>query len=123
MDKTDLMRALTALGSIPIERVEEICVAERDGRCVVLPCKVGDTLYHVGLISCRDCPKRGPLTLCKDFRDMYGEPMTLEDCEEDCIETVREYPAKFDLDLIRLLGHTVFLTRAEAEAALEKKGE
>lgn len=44
MDKTDLMRALTALGSISIERVEEICDAERDGRVVVLPRKVGDTV-------------------------------------------------------------------------------
>jgi hypothetical protein len=28
--------------SIPLDRLEEICNAERDGRCVVLPCKVGD---------------------------------------------------------------------------------
>jgi hypothetical protein len=26
--------------SIPIDRLEEICQAEREGRCVVLPCKV-----------------------------------------------------------------------------------
>ena len=24
-----------------------ICEAERDGRCVVLPCKVGDTVYRI----------------------------------------------------------------------------
>lgn len=27
------------------DRLEEICRAEREGRCEVLPCKVGDTVY------------------------------------------------------------------------------
>ena len=42
MKRNDLERALSALGRIPVERIEEICDAERDGRLVVLPCKVGE---------------------------------------------------------------------------------
>lgn len=33
---------------IPNDRFEEICEAERDGRCVVLPCKVGDRVWTYG---------------------------------------------------------------------------
>lgn len=34
------MEAYCAIaGSIPLDRLEAICTAERDGRCVVLPCK------------------------------------------------------------------------------------
>lgn len=34
----------TITEGILFDRLEEICNAERDGRCVVLPCKVGDTI-------------------------------------------------------------------------------
>lgn len=29
-------------------RLKELLQADRDGRCVVLPCRVGDTLYYIG---------------------------------------------------------------------------
>lgn len=32
---------------IPLDRLREIAEAERDGRCVVLPCKLGDTVYFI----------------------------------------------------------------------------
>ena len=31
-----------AISGIKTSRLEEICNAEREGRCVILPCKVGD---------------------------------------------------------------------------------
>lgn len=31
-----------------LDRLKEIVQADREGRCVVLPCKVGDTLYYFG---------------------------------------------------------------------------
>ncbi len=34
------------VSGIPLDRLEEICQAERKGRCMVLPCKVGDILYQ-----------------------------------------------------------------------------
>lgn len=116
MDKTDLMRALTALGAIPIERVEEICDAERDGRVVVLPCKVGDTVYviereytvcHLGT-KCSDGGCGGCNVPCDSYE----------------IKTVK---ARHHQSLITIagfiqggcFGKTVFLTRAQAEEALK----
>ena len=32
---------------IPLDRLREIAEAEREGRCVVLPCKLGDTVYFI----------------------------------------------------------------------------
>ena len=31
---------------ITLDRLRELAEADRDGRCVVLPCKVGDTVYE-----------------------------------------------------------------------------
>ena len=41
--KVKIFDALTA--DIPLDRLREICAAERDGRCVVLLCKVGDSVW------------------------------------------------------------------------------
>lgn len=34
-----------ACGEIPLKRIRELVEADQEGRCVVLPCKVGDTVY------------------------------------------------------------------------------
>jgi hypothetical protein len=39
----EYLRAITA--DIPLSELETMCTAWKDGRCVVLPCKVGDTVY------------------------------------------------------------------------------
>lgn len=31
-----------------LSRLRELAQADKDGRCVVLPCKVGDTIYQIG---------------------------------------------------------------------------
>lgn len=31
-----------------LERLKELVEADREGKCVVLPFKVGDTLYYIG---------------------------------------------------------------------------
>jgi len=36
---------ITEFDGIPIDRLRELAQAEKDGRLVVLPCKVGDTVY------------------------------------------------------------------------------
>lgn len=74
-----------------VARLRELAEADKDGRVVVLPCKVGTATYHIhypiAVYPDESEPeiKRGIFTLC-------------------------------DLDRV---GHTVFLTREEAEAALE----
>ena len=84
-------------------RLRELAEADKDGRCVVLPCKVGDTVWRI----VRD----GEPHITRDeVRDMYfADDMT------PCVELVGgrvTFTEKF--------GKTVFLSREEAEKALRE---
>lgn len=68
------------------DRLRELAEADKDGRVVVLPCKVGDTVYI--------------LRRAFDGADVVGE-------------------TELWWDDIPKLGKTVFLTREEAEKALQ----
>lgn len=39
-----------------LDRLRELVEADRDGRCVVLPVKEGDTVYHVSINPFEDYP-------------------------------------------------------------------
>lgn len=79
----------TAFG-VAAERLRELAEADKDGRVMVLPCKVGDTVYRI----------------------QYIEPTP-----ERFVVGVAEI--KFALIWLEEFGKTVFLTREEAENALE----
>ena len=101
-EDTMINLAAQALGVEP-SRIREIAEADKDGRCVVLPCKVGDTVWRI----VRD----GEPHITRDeVRDMYfADDMT------PCVELVGgrvTFTEKF--------GKTVFLSRAEAERALQE---
>lgn len=86
-----------------ISRVAELIKADDERRVVVLPCKVGDTVWRI----VRD----GEPHITRDeVRDMYfADDMTL------CVELVGgrvTFTEKF--------GKTVFLSREEAEQALQE---
>lgn len=83
-------------------RTRELAAADKEGRALILPCKVGDTVWRI----VRD----GEPHITRDeVRDMYfADDMTL------CVELVGgrvTFTEKF--------GQTVFLTREEAERAME----
>ena len=99
-EDTMINLAAQALGVEP-SRLRELAEADKDGRCVVLPCKVGDTVWRI----IRD----GEPHITRDeVRDMYfADDMT------PCVELVGgrvTFTEKF--------GKTVFLSREEAEKAL-----
>ena len=101
-EDTMINLAAQALGVEP-SRLRELAEADKDGRCVVLPCKVGDTVWRI----VRD----GEPHITRDeVRDMYfADDMTL------CVELVGgrvTFTEKF--------GKTVFLSREEAEKALRE---
>ena len=86
-----------------LDRLRELAEADKDGRLVVLLCKVGDTVWRI----IRD----GEPHITRDeVRDMYfADDMT------PCVELVGgrvTFTEKF--------GKTVFLSRAEAERALQE---
>ena len=75
---------------LPIARLRELAVADKDGRCVVLPCKEGTTVYCISLPIETYPNKRKP-------------------------EVV---PIAFTRNDLLKFGSRVFLTREEAEKAL-----
>ena len=86
----------------PIGRMRELIKADKDGRVEVLPCKVGDTVYWVhGAV----------ITECKVYRVQKNRKGLYI-----CLKSNVSHGA-FRADLS--IGKTVFLTREEAEAALE----
>lgn len=95
-----------------LDRLKEIVQADREGRCITLPCKVGDTIYTIGA------------SICKwreiDHCDEYCDGQQYRDCWEG-ESTVLE--RKFGLYDLVSINKTVFLTRKEAESALEKMKE
>jgi hypothetical protein len=102
----DELERYKAVADITTDRLSEICAAERDGRLVVLPCKVGTRVWVIG----QNCD------LC---RDMYAE----EPCLFGSCEYKEVFESVFGYGMIDNFGKTVFLTRAEAEAALQKEAQ
>ena len=85
-----------------LNRIRDLAEADRDGRLVVPPCKVGDTVYRI----VRDAD---PHIARDEVRNMYfADDMTL------CVELVGGR-----IILSEKFGKTVFLTKKAAKAALE----
>lgn len=91
-----------------LDRLREILEADRDGRCMVLPCKVGDKLY----ITCGDISEYTVYWIRYDGITIWAELRNEKYCEE---HRTTDRCISFDIN------KTVFLTREAAEAAL--KGE
>ena len=101
--------AAQALGATP-ERLRELAAADKDRRVVVLPCKVGDTVWITGSV-----------------RRLYSEKVRTFFCGDP---SYGRGEAGNNVQMIRTTGcdipihkfnKTVFLTREEAEKAM--KGE
>ena len=96
--KGDCIRSLDVT---PISRLVELAEADKDGRCVVLPCKVGDKLYRVFA---------GEI-----FEHRVGSMKYFAIQGRWDIET---YP--FCPCVESSIGKTIFLTHKEAEKALQE---
>ena len=84
--------------SMPVKKLMEVADAKKQGRLVILPCKIGDTVYRV----------------CKKKYDVDGYGMQWE--EDWGIVT-----NAFHLGMFHEIGKNVFLTREEAEENLKDK--
>ena len=97
---------ITEFEGIPIDRLRELAQANREGRCVVLPCKVEDDVY-INILG-----RTLPFTVIS-ISQMASTPT---------------FKAQHGIRLVYIfkaddVGETVFLTRAEAEAALRREQE
>ena len=101
-----MMSVLNSIGSY--DRLRELAEADKDGRVVVLPCKVGDRLYEV--------TGRKTISVYK-VKAIRVELFSLF-IEWDIVEGfVWQSLSGINAGEI---GKTVFLTREEAEKALEE---
>lgn len=89
-----------------LEHLKELVEADRDGRCIVLPCKVGDKVYCIQ--SCfNDAKMRSEKKVkCRIVDFMQSFPDLFE-----CCGMIYRFED---------IGKTVFLTREEAEAAMKR---
>ena len=96
---------VTEFDGLPIDRLREFAEADKDGRVVVLPCKRGDELWTY----CNHPVKRVYSFTISDVSTLNGRTVlnTLG------IGTIRPED----------IGKTVFLTREEAERAMEGRKE
>ena len=107
-----MMDALNSIGG-GYTRLRELAEADRAGRLVVLPCKVGDTLWVTG----RDNVPREMKLEAPDIRTVCTDEDNL------CMSACNRKPDGFCAYRLRNdgadVGKTVFLTREAAEKALE----
>ena len=82
-----------------LDRLEKLAEADKDGRLVVLPCKVGDTVYFA--------------LLGRIIEKQVFSIVSFSDSTRIYCGGTSEYFRPEDI------GKTFFLTREEAEAALE----
>lgn len=108
-----MMSVLNGIGSY--DRLRELAEADKEGRLVVLPCKVGDILYKIFKERAK-CSAYGE---CFDEYSCCG-------CECECGSTIQYVIRPIQpntlpslVQYIGDIGKTVFLTREEAEKALE----
>ena len=93
--------SLTA--KIPLDRLRELAEADREGRCVVLPCKVEDDVYI----------------------NIFGRTLPFTVISISQMASTPTFKAQHGIRLVYIfkaddVGETVFMTREEAEAALAK---
>ena len=135
-DEIKLYDAIKSIeGIVPFDRLLELADADRAGKLVVLPCKVGDTVWLLK----KKCKYAGedndPWCSCDQYWDnvyhkhMWGcagkdDEGKQFDCEKRDMEW---YAQQIEYSLVLyspniVLGKNLFLTREEAEAALALKG-
>ena len=101
---------ITEFDGLPIDRLRELAEADKDGRVVVLPCKVGDTVWIVGTVR--------KLYSAKVRTFFCGHPSAVRgDDDGGHIHMIRT--TECDIPM-QEFGKTVFLSREEAEKALQE---
>ena len=100
--REEVSQRFSLTAKIPLDRLRELAEADREGRCVVLPCKRDDVLW-----TFQTYPSERVYSFhVTDLSTLNGRTML----NTDIMGVVDA----------RDVGKTVFLTRAEAEAALAK---
>ena len=125
--KESVMGRLAAIEDIlgdeyDLDRLREFAQADREGRCVVLPCKVGQKVK----VDVRTWGNVWNYKTVENGKFLIGEIVAITKTKKQTLAKIRvehnvswkrptrRYPAS-------AIGKTVFLARAEAEAALRRE--
>ena len=107
-----------------VSRLRELAQADREGRCVVLPCKVGQKVK----VDVRTWGNVWNYKTVENGKFLIGEIVAITKTKKQTLAKIRvehnvswkrptrRYPAS-------AIGKTVFLDREEAEAALRREQE
>lgn len=90
-----------------LNRLKELVEADREGKCVLLPCKVGDKLYKISENGVKEVVVQSIVFMLSHTVNHLT------------VHVANERGAMTEIET-KDFGKTVFLTREEAEAALEK---
>lgn len=100
---------ITEFEGLPIARLRELAVADQEGRVIVLPCKVGGTVYAIVQVFGDDGVR--PRIIEKKITGIGGNALN----KVWMVNKGNKYEDRFSPSEF---GRTVFLTREEAEKAL-----
>ena len=100
---------ITEFDGLPIDRLRELAEADKDGRMVVLPCKVGDTIYFA---------RANPILRYKVTGYEMGKA-SISQVRSKHVDKETGLTFNFTFEP-GSIGKTVFLSRKEAEKALQE---
>lgn len=96
-----------------VARLRKISEADCEGRCIILPCKIGDTIYKIGYTTC----KNG-----ETHPDSYGCCGCYDEC--DMKECVKEFVVPslgwMMVHYREFIEGIWYFTKDDAKAALEE---
>lgn len=108
-DEVKMYEALKSIeGVVPFDRLIELAHADKDARIVVLPCKVGDTVYEIRYMTDKEAIAAGIASYYTNRRYAHRKPVS-----HPLIVAEREMKKT----LYSKIGKTIFLSREEADEA------
>ena len=99
-----------------VARLRELAEADKDGRVLILPCKVGDVMYKLF----REYTECTSYQVRKDNYCCEGCMVPCDSCEVTVIRAIQPNSLPEVVRYIEDIGKTVFLSREEAEKALQE---
>ena len=120
-DKADeialkLMRLADLESLCSYDHLRELAEADKDGRVLILPCKVGDVIYKLF----REYTECTSYQVRKDNYCCEGCMVPCDSREVTVIRAIQPNSLPEVVRYIEAIGKTVFLTREEAEKALRE---
>ena len=102
--REEVSQRFSLMAKIPLDRLRELAQADREGRCVVLPCKVEDDVYI----------------------NIFGRTLPFTVISVSQMASTPTFKVQHGIRLVYIfkaddVGETVFLTREDAEAALRRE--